>query len=166
MPEQRKAEQSAFHSGPDALDCDLSHHHDQPAQTDGDVQPVAADEGEEGGKKGAALRRRAASDHVGELADLQAQESGSELAVSVLCANEAWAYAMMGNEEQAVKLLGRSKDEFERANLAEAESWVKFFTETDVYAMIGTVHTVLAQKNSEHTKFAIPALTPIPPPIG
>lgn len=95
-----------------------------------------------------------------QLGQIAAQESGSELAVSVLCANEAWAYAMMGNEEQAVKLLGRSKDEFARANLAEAESWVKFFTETDVYAMIGTVHTVLAQeKNAEHTKFAIPALT-------
>ena len=50
----------------------------------------------------------------------------------MLCANEAWAYAMMGNEEQAMKLLGRSKDEFSRANLAEAESWVKFFNETDV----------------------------------
>jgi len=94
-----------------------------------------------------------------QLGQIAAQESGSELAVSVLCANEAWAYAMMGNEEQAVKLLGRSKDEFERANLAEAESWVKFFTETDVYAMVGTVHTVLAQKNAEHTKYAIPALT-------
>ena len=95
-----------------------------------------------------------------QLGQIAAQESGSELAVSVLCANEAWAYAMMGNEDQAVKLLGRSKDEFARANLAEAESWVKFFTETDVYAMIGTVHTVLAQeKNAEHTKFAIPALT-------
>ncbi|GAA4550326.1 helix-turn-helix transcriptional regulator [Amycolatopsis samaneae] len=94
-----------------------------------------------------------------QLGQIAAQESGSELAVAVLCANEAWAYAMMGNEEQAVKLLGRSKDKFERANLAEAESFFKFFTETDVYAMVGTVHTVLAQKNAEHTKYAIPALT-------
>lgn len=94
-----------------------------------------------------------------QLGQIAAQESGSELAVAVLCANEAWAYAMMGNEDQAVKLLGRSKDEFARANHADAESWVKFFTETDVYAMIGTVHTVLAQKNPEHTKYAIPALT-------
>ncbi|MFC9250702.1 helix-turn-helix transcriptional regulator [Amycolatopsis thailandensis] len=94
-----------------------------------------------------------------QLGQIAAQESGSELAVAVLCANEAWAYAMMGNEEQATKLLGRSKDEFARADLAEAESWVKFFTETDVYAMIGTVHTVLAAKNAEHTKYAIPALT-------
>jgi tetratricopeptide (TPR) repeat protein len=94
-----------------------------------------------------------------QLGQIAAQESGSELAVAVLCANEAWAYAMMGNEEQSVKLLGRCKDEFARADLASAESWVKFFTEADVYAMTGTVHTVLAMKNPEHTKYAIPALS-------
>jgi transcriptional regulator with XRE-family HTH domain len=94
-----------------------------------------------------------------QLGQIAAQESGSELAVAVLCANEAWAYAMMGNDDQAMKLLGRSKDEFARADLVNAESWVKFFNETDVYAMIGTVHTVLAQQNAAHTKYAIPALT-------
>jgi transcriptional regulator with XRE-family HTH domain len=95
-----------------------------------------------------------------QLGQIAAQESGSELAVSVLCANEAWAYAMMGNQEQAVKLLGRAKDEFARADIDNAESWVRFFNETDVYAMIGTVHTVLAQTaDIAHTKYAIPALT-------
>jgi len=94
-----------------------------------------------------------------QLGQIAAQESGSELAVAVLCANEAWAYAMMGNDAQAAKLLGRTKDEFARADVASAESWVKFFNETDVYAMIGTVHTALAQQNPAHTKYAIPALT-------
>ncbi|SFA82643.1 Transcriptional regulator, contains XRE-family HTH domain [Amycolatopsis marina] len=95
-----------------------------------------------------------------QLGQIAAQESGSELAVAVLCANEAWAYAMMENDEQAVKLLGRAKDEFARADLANAESWVRFFNETDVHAMVGTVHTVLAQKvDVRHTKYAIPALT-------
>ena len=95
-----------------------------------------------------------------QLGQIAAQESGSELAVAVLCANEAWAYAMMGNAEQAGKLLGRTKDEFARADVQNAESWVKFFNETDVHAMIGTVHTVLAQTaDPMHTKFAIPALT-------
>ncbi|PRX47816.1 helix-turn-helix protein [Prauserella shujinwangii] len=93
-----------------------------------------------------------------QLGQIAAQESGSELAVAVLCANEAWAYAMMGNAEQAVKLLGRTRDEFQRADLANAESWVRFFTETDVYAMVGTVHTALAQHDATHTKYAIPAL--------
>ncbi|UJW34291.1 helix-turn-helix domain-containing protein [Saccharothrix sp. AJ9571] len=95
-----------------------------------------------------------------QLGQIAAQESGSELAISVLCANQAWAYAMMGNEEQALKLLGRTKDEFARADIANAESWVQFFNETDVYAMIGTVHTALAIEGKvDHTKYAIPALT-------
>lgn len=95
-----------------------------------------------------------------QLGQIAAQESGSELAVAVLCANEAWAYAMMGNAVQAGKLLGRTKDEFARADLANAESWVRFFDETDLHAMVGTVHTVLAQQaDVSHTKYAIPALT-------
>jgi transcriptional regulator with XRE-family HTH domain len=93
------------------------------------------------------------------LGQIAAQNSGSELAVAVLCANEAWAYAMMGQREQTMKLLGRTRDEFARADLDGAETWVKFFTETDVYAMMGTVHTVLAQTvDSKHTRYAIPAL--------
>jgi tetratricopeptide (TPR) repeat protein len=95
-----------------------------------------------------------------QLGQIAAQESGSELAVAVICANQAWAYAMMGHEEPAMRLIGRTRDEFARANLAEAEDWVRFFNETDVYAMIGTVHTTLAQKvDARHTKYAIPALT-------
>ncbi|WP_132877134.1 helix-turn-helix domain-containing protein [Tamaricihabitans halophyticus] len=94
-----------------------------------------------------------------QLGQLAAQESGSELAVAVLCANEAWAYALLGKGEQSMKLLGRTRDEFARADLASAEAWVRFFTDTDVYAMIGTVHTVLAQSDPSHTKYAIPALS-------
>jgi transcriptional regulator with XRE-family HTH domain/tetratricopeptide (TPR) repeat protein len=95
-----------------------------------------------------------------QLGQIAAQESGSELAVAVICANQAWAYAMMGHEEQTMKLIGRTRDEWQRANMAEAEDWVRFFNETDVYAMIGTVHTVLAYKGfPKHTQYAIPALT-------
>jgi tetratricopeptide (TPR) repeat protein len=95
-----------------------------------------------------------------QLGQIAAQESGSELAVAVICANQAWAYAMMGYEEQAMKLIGRTRDEFQRANLAEAEDWVRFFNETNIYAMIGTVHTVLAHNGfPKHTQYAIPALT-------
>lgn len=94
-----------------------------------------------------------------QLGQIAAQESGSELAVAVICANQAWAYAMMGHEDQTMKLIGRTRDEFARANAGEAEDWVKFFNEDDVYAMIGTVHTVLAQQvDAKHTKYAIPAL--------
>jgi transcriptional regulator with XRE-family HTH domain len=95
-----------------------------------------------------------------QLGQLAAQQSGSELAVAVLCANEAWAYAMQGNAVQAQKLINRTRDEFARADLTGAESWVRFFDETDLHAMIGTVHTVLAQTvDPKHTTYAIPALT-------
>ncbi len=95
-----------------------------------------------------------------QLGQIAAQESGSELAVAVICANQAWAYALMGHKEQTMKLINRTRDEFSRADVSKAEDWVKFFNETDVYAMIGTVHTVLAQTSDpSHTKFAIPALT-------
>jgi transcriptional regulator with XRE-family HTH domain len=94
-----------------------------------------------------------------QLGQIAAQESGSELAVAVICANQAWAYAMMGHEDQTMKLIGRTRDEFARAGGGDAEDWVKFFNEDDVYAMIGTVHTVLAQQvDTKHTKYAIPAL--------
>ncbi|MGH3627873.1 MAG: transcriptional regulator, partial [Sciscionella sp.] len=107
------------------------------------------------------LHQEAANDALKlfQLGQIAAQESGSELAVAVLCANEAWAYAMMGKADQAQRLIGRTKDEFARADLVNAESWVKFFDETDMYSMIGTVHTVLAQEvNPKHTQYAIPAL--------
>ncbi|MGW5050841.1 helix-turn-helix domain-containing protein [Actinokineospora sp. NPDC004072] len=95
-----------------------------------------------------------------QLGQIAAQESGSELAVAVICANQAWAYAMLGRKDQTMKLINRTRDEFSRANLAEADDWVKFFNETDVHAMIGTVHTVLASTvDPSHTKFAIPALS-------
>ncbi len=95
-----------------------------------------------------------------QLGQIAAQQSGSELAVAVICANQAWAYAMMGHEDQTMKLIGRTRDEFARANHGDAEDWVKFFNEDDVYAMIGTVHTVLAQEvDAKHTKYAIPALS-------
>lgn len=95
-----------------------------------------------------------------QLGQIAAQESGSELAVAVLCANEAWAYAAMKNERQAIKLIGRTKDEFARADHSNVDSWVKFFDETDMCAMIGTIHSVLAQEvDRRHTRFAIPALT-------
>jgi predicted negative regulator of RcsB-dependent stress response len=86
-----------------------------------------------------------------------ARSSGSELAVAVLCGNEAWAYAMMGDDVQAKKLLDRSQDALARANLAEAPDWAKFYNETDMYAMVGTVHTELSTFDPRHAAVAISA---------
>ena len=95
-----------------------------------------------------------------QLGQLAAQNAQSELAVAVLCANQAWSYAMLGKKEDALSQLGRAQDEFERADVEGAESWVKFFDKTDLYAMIGTVRTELALgDHPEQTTYAIPALT-------
>jgi hypothetical protein len=88
---------------------------------------------------------------------IAAQDSGSELAIAVLCGNEAWAYAMMGDDAQATRLLGRSRDELARANLAEAPDWARFYNETDMYAMVGTVHNELSAFDPRHAALAIPA---------
>jgi tetratricopeptide (TPR) repeat protein len=93
-----------------------------------------------------------------QLGQRPAQNSGSELAVAVLCGNEAWAYAMMGNAEQARNLLGRSHNELARADLTEAPDWARFYNETDMHAMIGTVHTVLSAIDVKHAAIAIPAI--------
>ncbi len=89
---------------------------------------------------------------------IAAQNSGSELAVAVLCANEAWAYAMMNDDVQTMKQIGRARDEFSRANLAEAPDWVKFFNENDMNATVGTVHTELSAWDAKHSAIAIPAI--------
>jgi hypothetical protein len=63
----------------DALDSHLRHHHRQPDQPGDNVHPVTADKSEEGGQERAALRGRAARDHVGELADLEREERGPKV---------------------------------------------------------------------------------------
>ncbi|HET9254882.1 MAG TPA: transcriptional regulator, partial [Pseudonocardiaceae bacterium] len=92
-----------------------------------------------------------------QLGQIAAQDSGSEHAVAVLCGNEAWAYAMMGDDVQAMKLLGRSRDELSRANPHETPDWAKFYNDTDMYAMIGCIHNELAAFDPRHSTFAIPA---------
>jgi hypothetical protein len=84
-----------------------------------------------------------------------AQDSGSALAVAVLCGNQAWAYAMMGDDVQANKLLDRSRGELAKADLSQAPDWARFYTETDMYAMIGTVHTELSAFEVRYAGLAI-----------
>jgi tetratricopeptide (TPR) repeat protein len=93
-----------------------------------------------------------------QLGQIAAQYSGSELDIAVLCANEAWAYAMIGDDIQAEKLLDRSRDELARANPNEAPDWARFYNQADMHAMIGTVHTELSGHDPRHAPIAISAL--------
>ncbi|MFI7117516.1 transcriptional regulator [Amycolatopsis sp. NPDC049868] len=73
-----------------------------------------------------------------------AAAGGSSLMVSVLRANMAWAYAMLGDCRQATAWLGRARAAFDEADLTDVPPYVAFFGETDLMAMAGTVHNELA----------------------
>ena len=91
-----------------------------------------------------------------QLGQIAAQESGSSLTVAVLCANEAWAYGMMNKPDQVVKMLGRTKDEFARANVEESPDWVRFFNEDDLHCMVGSAQDALAVYNPDkHAPIAV-----------
>jgi hypothetical protein len=95
-----------------------------------------------------------------QLGQVAAQACGSALAVAILCGNQAWAYAKMGLADQALALLGQSRNEFARAELTQAPPWATFFTETDMSAMVGTVYTELAVTVCPtYTRSAIPAVS-------
>jgi tetratricopeptide (TPR) repeat protein len=74
-----------------------------------------------------------------------AGRANSTLARAILSANLAWAQARRGDAEAALALLHLARDEFASAGPAPAP-WSAFFSETDLSAMIGTVHVELAQR--------------------
>jgi tetratricopeptide (TPR) repeat protein len=89
-----------------------------------------------------------------------AQASGSTLAVSILHANEAWAFAKMGAEKQALRQYARAEDEFERASAEDAPPWARFFDLADLVSIGGMVHTELARTcDVKYARSAIPLLT-------
>jgi transcriptional regulator with XRE-family HTH domain len=87
-----------------------------------------------------------------QLGQIAAQDSGDALTVAVLCANEAWAYAGLGDGGQATKSLHRAADELARADPATAAPWVRFFGPADLDAMTGMTHLDLSgAASSERT---------------
>lgn len=90
-----------------------------------------------------------------QLGQIAAQDSGSQLCVAVLCANEAWAYAKMADPAQAMRSIGRARDEFARADHdGEIPSWVKFFDINEVYGVTGEMHQWLAANEDLRQKHA------------
>ncbi|MGW6446816.1 transcriptional regulator [Lentzea sp. NPDC055074] len=89
-----------------------------------------------------------------------AQASGSTLAVSILHANEAWAFAKMGAERQALRQFARAEDEFDRSAAEDAPPWARFFDLADLVSIGGMVHTELARTcDVKYARSAIPLLT-------
>jgi tetratricopeptide (TPR) repeat protein len=93
-----------------------------------------------------------------QLGQIAAQESGCELTVAMLCANEAWAYGLLGDAVQAFKSIGRAQDEFARAEPAQAPVWVRFFGAADLHATMGVVHVSLPEPTSKRCDAATSSL--------
>ncbi|MDQ1287607.1 MAG: helix-turn-helix protein [Actinomycetota bacterium] len=94
-----------------------------------------------------------------QLGQIAAQDSGDARAVAVLCANEAWAYGMLGDPAQALRSLHRAADELARADTATLTPWVDFFGPTDLDAMNGMTHLELSTTDAGHLDPAIEALS-------
>jgi tetratricopeptide (TPR) repeat protein len=94
------------------------------------------------------------------LGEHAARKSGSLHAVSLMNVNQAWAFAEMARAQDAMTLLDKGRREFTRSDRANLPPWSVFFDETDLRAMIGTVHTVLATiVDVGHARSAIPLLS-------
>jgi len=76
----------------------------------------------------------------------------------MLCANEAWAYAVLGDAGQAAGSLQRSADELSRADPSRAAPWVQFFGEVDLGALTGMVHLELSVADRRRAETARAAL--------
>ncbi|WP_103350763.1 hypothetical protein [Amycolatopsis sp. CA-128772] len=74
-----------------------------------------------------------------------ARRSGSRRATAILAANEAWAFAMGGDERTALTCLAEAEAAFAEADgWPEPRPWEAFFGDADMAAMRGTVLTELA----------------------
>jgi transcriptional regulator with XRE-family HTH domain len=91
-----------------------------------------------------------------QLGQLAAQDADDPLTGAMLHANVAWTQAVMGNEAKARSALGRARDEFSRGEDA-LPAWVSFFGASDLAALAGMVHSLLA--GAGHVEQAINHLT-------
>jgi tetratricopeptide (TPR) repeat protein len=83
-----------------------------------------------------------------------------ERAASILTVNQAWAQAAMGNDAAALRLLQEGQELLARAELAHVPGWESFFTQIDLQAMSGVIHTELARGvAARYAYIAIPSLT-------
>lgn len=95
-----------------------------------------------------------------ELGLLAAAGPGDKIAASILSINSAWTHARKGDGDLALAELDRGRQQFAAADHTDVPAWAVFFTVTDLSAMIGAIHTDLAQTvHPHHTRTAIPLLT-------
>jgi tetratricopeptide (TPR) repeat protein len=87
-----------------------------------------------------------------QLGQIAAQDSGCLITVAVLHANEAWAYAQLGDDLRVRDALARAEAERQRAKDTPVPGWARFFTmPADMTGMSGLVYSTLAT-HEEHRK--------------
>ena len=94
-----------------------------------------------------------------QLGQITAQDTGDALTVALLCVNDAWAYAVLGDARATNTSLGRANDEFSRADGHAAPAWVRFFGAADLHATTGVALTVLSAQDQRWCAPAITELT-------
>jgi tetratricopeptide (TPR) repeat protein len=91
-----------------------------------------------------------------QLGQIAAQESGCALAVALVTANEAWAYALLGDTPQALAAVGRARAEFAKGDpWHDPPRWIRFFDSADLQALIATTYAFLPDPTPKQRTCAI-----------
>ena len=94
-----------------------------------------------------------------QLGQILAQDSGCLISVAVLHANEAWAYAQLGDAPRVRDSLARAEDELGRASADSAPTWAEFFlAPADIDGSSGVVYGCLATHAQHRDRYAPMAL--------
>lgn len=94
-----------------------------------------------------------------QLGQIMAQDSGCGVTVAILCANEAWAYALLGDRTQMNRSLARANNELEHADRENAEEWVRFFDQAELHAVTGVTLAALPGATGDELDDAIEHMT-------
>jgi tetratricopeptide (TPR) repeat protein len=93
-----------------------------------------------------------------QLGQLVAQDAGLLASLAILHANEAWAYAALGEVDRVLDALARARNELSRVQVDEVPYSARFITDpADLDGLSGVVFTSLA-RHREHRAYASAAL--------
>jgi tetratricopeptide (TPR) repeat protein len=93
-----------------------------------------------------------------QLGQIAAQDSGCKLTVAMLCANQAWSYALLGDVVPALNSISQAKDEFAHADRDTAPAWVHFFGQADLHASEGMVYASMPETTEAQLTSAVDSL--------
>ncbi len=89
---------------------------------------------------------------------LAAQESAHPRAIALLCANEAWAHAVLGDARMAIDRLTRARDDYARADRDEQPTWLDFVNAAEMQALRATTLAFLPSPTEQQRSEAVERL--------